>query len=194
MSELLNKKAKRMFSNWCVNPKNNATKDYRFEIEKDTLVLYKVPFTSYPKEMQFGIIMLWFEEMGVSFYKTGTEWFYEADEQYGDDMNNYILSVKYNHLDDAILNANNLFNKKFDLGQFETVEVRVVLFNETIKSYGCLVDVFLNEQNQITSASRLVWFPKKISELETRYFNGKEEKVIRTAKWIAETNNCKAML
>lgn len=183
-----------MFSSWCVNPKNKATRDYGFEIFNKNLFLYKVRFTSYPNEMQYGLIMLWFEEMGISFYKTGTEWFYEADEQFGDEMNNYILSIKFNTLEQAILNANALFNKKFDLEQYETVEIRVMLFNETIKSYGCLVDVILNEQNQITSASRLVWFPKKISEIESRYFEGKEEKVIRTAKWFAETNNCKNFL
>jgi len=81
----------------------------------------------------------------------------------------------------------------------ELIRVQVGSARESETSYGCLVDLRFDERGINTSASRLVWFPRKISTYEVveyeRDWFGKiiiDKRYFMTApKWFLDKNEIK---
>jgi len=79
----------------------------------------------------------------------------------------------------------------------ELIKVQVSGTRESEKSIGALVDIIYNEKGEVSSASRLVWFPKSISTLEEEEYLydhfGKEalgkRYFITAPKWFLEKNS-----
>jgi hypothetical protein len=81
----------------------------------------------------------------------------------------------------------------------DLIKVQVSGTRESEKSIGALVDIIYSEKREVSSASRLVWFPKSISTLEEQEYLydhfGKEvlgrRYFITAPKWFLEKNNIK---
>jgi hypothetical protein len=78
----------------------------------------------------------------------------------------------------------------------DKIKVQVSGTRESDKSIGALVDLRYNDKGEMSSASRLVWFPKSICEeiVEEYYYNhfGKEvlahRYFINAPKWFLDKN------
>jgi hypothetical protein len=81
----------------------------------------------------------------------------------------------------------------------ELIKVQVSGTRESDKSIGALVDLIYNDKGEVSSSSRLVWFPKSISTLDEEEYLydhfGKEVSMkryfITAPKWFLEKNNIK---
>lgn len=81
----------------------------------------------------------------------------------------------------------------------ENIRVQVSGTRDSDKSIGALVDIIYSEKGEVSSASRLVWFPKSISILEEEEYwydhFGKQvlgkRYFITAPKWFLEKNNIK---
>lgn len=72
----------------------------------------------------------------------------------------------------------------------ELIRIRVSGVVNSEKSIGALVDLFLNEQDNVSSAGRLVWFPLSISSLEEipQKDNILKQYYVTAPKWFLEKN------
>ena len=76
----------------------------------------------------------------------------------------------------------------------QVIRIRVSGVVEAEKSYGALVDLILDENDDVSSAGRLVWFPKSIcvyAIIESPKGKIYDKHIISAPKWLLEQNNVK---